>query len=306
MIFICYNGFKVIAMVLKVEQLTKYYGKFKGINNVSFEVEKGKILGFIGPNGAGKSTTIRTILGLLKATSGHVELLDEVVDVENISTVLRHVGYMSSESQFYDNMKVRDIIKLSLELHDVKQTEYQQHLVKTFDVPIHKKFSELSFGNRKKVSIVCALQHQPKLLILDEPTNGLDPLMQILFFKEIKALNEQFKTTILLSSHHLKEIENYCDDFMFIRNGELISKAQINQLLHNTFIKVHINEKVTLPNDENIKIQSQSDIKTTLLYRGEMHALLKLLITLNVKDIEILKPDLEELFLTLYEVEGVK
>ena len=293
-------------MVLKVEQLTKYYGKYKGIQDVSFTLEKGKILGFIGPNGAGKSTTIRTILGLLKASSGHVEMLGEVIDVESVSKVLKKVGYMSSESQFYDNMKVKDIIKLALDIHEYISTEYQEHLVSTFDVPLNKKFSELSFGNRKKVSIVCALQHQPKLLILDEPTNGLDPLMQILFFKEIKALNKQFKTTILLSSHHLKEIENYCDDFMFIRNGELISQSQIDQLLNQTFIKVHINEKVTLPDDDDIRIQSSSQLKTSFIYKGKMQTLLSLLMSLKVNDIEILKPDLEELFMTLYEVEGVK
>ena len=293
-------------MVLKVEQLTKYYGKYKGIQDVSFTLEKGKILGFIGPNGAGKSTTIRTILGLLKASSGHVEMLGEVIDVESVSKVLKKVGYMSSESQFYDNMKVKDIIKLALDIHEYISTEYQEHLVSTFDVPLNKKFSELSFGNRKKVSIVCALQHQPKLLILDEPTNGLDPLMQILFFKEIKALNKQFKTTILLSSHHLKEIENYCDDFMFIRNGELISQSQIDQLLNQTFIKVHINEKVTLPDDDKISIQSSSELKTSFIYKGKMQTLLSLLMSLKVNDIEILKPDLEELFMTLYEVEGVK
>ena len=293
-------------MVLKVEQLTKYYGKYKGIQDVSFTLDKGKILGFIGPNGAGKSTTIRTILGLLKASSGQVEMLGEVIDVESVSKVLKKVGYMSSESQFYDNMKVKDIINLALDIHEYKSTEYQTHLVSTFDVPVDKKFSELSFGNRKKVSIVCALQHQPKLLILDEPTNGLDPLMQILFFREIKALNEQFKTTVLLSSHHLKEIENYCDDFMFIRNGELISQNQINQLLNQTFIKVHINEKVTLPKDDKINILSSSELKTSFIYKGKMNTLLSLLMSLKVNDIEILKPDLEELFMTLYEVEEVK
>lgn len=289
--------------MLKVEHLTKYYGKTKGIKDVSFELEKGKILGFIGPNGAGKSTTIRTILGLLKGSSGQIEMLDEVINQQSIATVLKHIGYMSSESKFYENMKVKDILTFALEVHECRDKTYQKHLVETFDVPLEKKFSELSFGNRKKVSIVCALQHQPKLLILDEPTNGLDPLMQILFFKEIKELNQTLKTTVLLSSHHLKEIENYCDDFMFIRNGELITRAKIDQLLHQSFIKVHVNEPLKLPNDFAINIQSQSQTKTTFIYKGEMKSLLSLLITLNVSDIEIVKPDLEELFMTLYDVE---
>ena len=290
--------------ILKVTNLSKYYGRFLGIKDVSFELYPGEILGFIGPNGAGKSTTIRTLLGLLNYQLGHVELFGQTLTLNTASHLLKDIGYLSSEAKMYEFMKVKDLLTVSLHLSGIKDDTYQKHLTTLLDVPLNKRFSELSFGNRKKVSIVSALQHKPKLLILDEPTNGLDPLMQLHFFAEIKKLNNDHKTTVLLSSHHLKEVENYCDRMMFIKNGELIDQTKIDQFIGQTYTKVSIPSHIALKEDDKISIQSQTDNKLSFIYKGNVKDLLNLLLSLNVDDVEITKPDLEELFVTLYDNDG--
>jgi ABC-2 type transport system ATP-binding protein len=292
--------------ILSVSNLTKYYGSYKGIEDVSFSLDKGKILGFIGPNGAGKSTTIRTILGLMSPTKGSINIFGEVLTQKRLPDVLKRIGYMSSEAKVYENMKVKDILNLALKLSGNSKTAkgYQKHLVKLFDVPLEKRFRELSFGNRKKVSIVTALQNKPELLILDEPTNGLDPLMQANFFKEIIKLKSEENITVLLSSHNLKEIENYCDDMMFIRDGQLIDTKKINKILGQTYTKVIFHEKVNIKTIKGMTIQSQESSKTTCLYSGDTLTLFKALLDIKVHDVEITKPNLEELFMVLYGEEG--
>ena len=290
--------------ILKVTNLSKYYGHFLGIKDVSFELHPGEILGFIGPNGAGKSTTIRTLLGLLNYQNGQIEFFGETLNLKNAYHLLKNIGYTSSDANMYEFMKVKDILNVSLKLSGTRDDTYQKHLTTLFDVPLNKKFRDLSFGNRKKVSIVSALQHKPKLLILDEPTNGLDPLMQLHFFAEIKKLNKDHKTTVLLSSHHLKEVENYCDRMMFIKNGELIDQNKIDQFIGQTYTKVSIPSHIPLKEDGNISIQSRTDNKLSFIYKGNVKDLLNLLLSLNVDDVEITKPDLEELFVTLYDNDG--
>jgi ABC-2 type transport system ATP-binding protein len=290
--------------ILKVTNLSKYYGRFLGIKDVSFELYPGEILGFIGPNGAGKSTTIRTLLGLLNYQLGHIELFGQTLTLNNASHLLKDIGYLSSEAKMYEFMKVKDLLNVSLHLSGIKDDTYQKHLTTLLDVPLNKRFSELSFGNRKKVSIVSALQHKPKLLILDEPTNGLDPLMQLHFFAEIKKLNKDHKTTVLLSSHHLKEVENYCDRMMFIKNGALIDQTKIDHFIGQTYTKVSIPSHIALKEDDKISIQSKTDNKLSFIYKGDVKDLLNLLLSLNVDDVEITKPDLEELFVTLYDNDG--
>ncbi len=290
--------------ILKVTNLSKYYGHFLGIKDVSFELHPGEILGFIGPNGAGKSTTIRTLLGLLNYQNGQIELFGETLNLKSAYHLLKNIGYTSSDANMYEFMKVKDILNVSLKLSGTRDDTYQKHLTTLLDVPLNKKFRDLSFGNRKKVAIVSALQHKPKLLILDEPTNGLDPLMQLHFFTEIKKLNKDHKTTILLSSHHLKEIENYCDRMMFIKNGMLIDQNKIDQLIGKTYTKVTIPSHISLKEDDTISIQSKSASKLSFIYKGEVKDLLNLLLSLHVDDVEIMKPSLEELFVTLYDIDG--
>ena len=178
---------------IQLSNLTKYYGKSRGILNLNLDVKEGEFFGFIGPNGAGKSTTIRTLLGLITPSSGQAKIFDETIRRRN-PQIRSHIGYLPSEAVFYRGMKVKDLLKLSADLHHKDCSAEREILCRRLQLDVNRKVDELSFGNRKKVAIVSALQHQPKLLILDEPTSGLDPLMQREFFHIIRERNEQGAT----------------------------------------------------------------------------------------------------------------
>lgn len=205
--------------VVEIENLTKSYGKSRGVIDVSLSIEKGDIFGFLGPNGAGKSTTIRSMLGFLKINSGKITILgmDSVKDHEEI---LRNVGYMPSEAWFYDSMRVRDVIKYAADVRGIDCSKEAEKLCARLKVDVNKKIKQLSYGNKKKVSIVCAMQHKPKLFIFDEPTGGLDPLMQKTFFDLVNEYVDQ-GATCLLSTHVLTEVNKYCRHAAIMREGRL-------------------------------------------------------------------------------------
>ena len=205
--------------VIEIRHLTKNYGKSRGVIDVSLNVKQGDIFGFLGPNGAGKSTTIRSMLGFLKINEGSINILgmDSVKDHEKI---LKEVGYMPSEAWFYDSMKVKDVIKYAADVRGLDCSEEAQMLCERLKVDTNKKIKQLSLGNRKKVSIVCAMQHKPKLFIFDEPTGGLDPLMQKKFFELINEYVDK-GATCLLSTHVLSEVDKYCKNAAIMRDGRL-------------------------------------------------------------------------------------
>lgn len=205
--------------VIEISHLTKSYGKNRGVIDVSLNVKEGDIFGFLGPNGAGKSTTIRSMLGFLKINSGNIKILgmDSVKDHEEI---LKNVGYMPSEAWFYDSMKVADVIKYAADVRGLNCSEEAGKLCERLKVDTQKKIKQLSLGNRKKVSIVCAMQHRPRLFIFDEPTGGLDPLMQKKFFELINEYVAQ-GATCLLSTHVLSEVDKYCKNAAIMREGRL-------------------------------------------------------------------------------------
>lgn len=206
---------------IEIRNLTKSYGKSRGIIDLNLTVEEDEFFGFIGPNGAGKSTTIRTLLGMIRVTSGSAKVLGWDIQKEK-TNLLSEIGYLPSEAVFYSGMKVKDVLKLSADLHKKDCKEESVRLCELLQLDVNRKVEELSFGNRKKVAIVCALQHKPRLLILDEPTSGLDPLMQKEFFDILKERNEE-GTTIFLSSHILSEVQNHCKRAAIIREGRLIA-----------------------------------------------------------------------------------
>ena len=187
--------------IIKTTKLTKYYGKARGIIDLDLTVTQGEFFGFIGPNGAGKSTTIRTLLGLIAPTRGRAMIFGKDVTKEKES-ILQDIGYLPSEALFYSGMKVKDVLKLSADLRKKDCTAESKLLCERMQLDTARKIDDLSFGNRKKVAIVCALQHRPKLLVLDEPTGGLDPLMQKEFFDILRERNKE-GATLLLSSHVL-------------------------------------------------------------------------------------------------------
>lgn len=286
---------------ISITNLTKYYGKARGIVDLSLSVEKGEFFGFIGPNGAGKSTTIRTLLGLIRPSSGSAHIFGKDI-LKDKEKILYQTGYLPSESLFYSGMRVRDIIKLSASLRKTDCREAANRLCDRLQLDTSRKVEELSFGNRKKVGIVCALQHNPRLLILDEPTSGLDPLMQREFFEILKERN-QAGTTIFLSSHVLSEIQRNCTRAAIIRDGRIIACDSVEALSRTSAKRITLHGEACLSSLEGIRDLQKNGDSTSFLYNGDIHALLNVLAAGKLKDLTIAEPDLEEIFLHYYETE---
>lgn len=283
---------------IKTGNLTKYYGKSRGIKDLNLTVEEGEFFGFIGPNGAGKSTTIRILLGLIKASGGSAEIFGKDVFAYKEEN-LKNIGYLPSESVFYSGMRVKDVIKLSAELHKTDCSIQAKALCERLDLDTYKKVNELSFGNRKKVSIVCALQHNPRLCILDEPTSGLDPLMQKEFFSILKEHNER-GMTVFLSSHILSEIQRNCNRAAIIRDGKIIACGSVEELSQTNAKRVSLHGRFDVSALDGVKdIHTTSD-GTAFLYNGSMNGLVSALSKGNIKDLTISDPDLEEIFMHYY------
>lgn len=272
--------------VLEIQNLTKTYGKNRGVNEVSFSVEKGDIFGFLGPNGAGKSTTIRSILGLIKKDMGTIKLFGkEIKTQKNLEEALREIGYMPSEAMFYPNKTVRDTIRLAAAIRGRNCEQEAEMLCERLQVNTNKKINELSLGNRKKVSIVCAMQHKPKFFIFDEPTSGLDPLMQAEFF----ALIEEYVksgATCMLSTHVLSEVKNYCKHVAIMKEGRLQCVDAV--------------ENITKTNVKQIKMIRDGK-REEFIYRGNLNDLYKELQGHDIADILIEEPPLDEIFMHYYQ-----
>ena len=288
--------------VIQTENLTKYYGKSRGIIELNLAVEQGEFFGFIGPNGAGKSTTIRTLLGLIAPTSGSAMIFGKDVTKEKES-MLRDVGYLPSEALFYQGMTVKDVLKLSADLRKKDCKAEAKLLCARLQLDTSRKIDELSFGNRKKVAIVCALQHRPGLLVLDEPTSGLDPLMQKEFFDILQERNKE-GTTIFLSSHILSEIQRNCTRAAIIRDGRIIACDSVDALSKTSAKRITVHGKIDLEELCGIRDRKDTEDSVSFLYSGDMNSLLRALSSGNVDDLTITEPDLEEVFLHYYEKDG--
>lgn len=288
--------------VIETKKLTKYYGKARGIIDLDLRVEQGEFFGFIGPNGAGKSTTIRTLLGLISPTSGSAMLFGKDITTEK-EAILQHIGYLPSEALFYQGMKVKDILKLSADLRKRDCTAEAALLCERLQLDISRKAEELSFGNRKKVAIVCALQHKPELLVLDEPTGGLDPLMQKEFFEILRERNQE-GASILLSSHVLSEIQRNCTRAAIIRDGRIIACDSVDALSRTNAKRITVHGDVDLDSLSGVRDRKASEASVSFLYSGDMNSLLRTLSSGRVQDLTVTEPDLEEVFLHYYEKEG--
>lgn len=287
---------------IQLSHLTKYYGKSRGILNLNLDVKEGEFFGFIGPNGAGKSTTIRTLLGLITPSSGQAKIFDETIRKRN-PQIRSHIGYLPSEAVFYRGIKVKDLLKLSADLHHKNCSAEREILCRRLQLDVNRKVDELSFGNRKKVAIVSALQHQPKLLILDEPTSGLDPLMQREFFHIIRERNEQ-GATVFLSSHVLSEIQRNCTRAAIIREGRIIACDRVEALSKTNAKRISVQGQVSLDSLEEIRDLKENDGIFSFLYGGDIHRLLETLSAGTITDLSISDPDLDEIFLHYYENGG--
>ena len=287
---------------IRTVELTKYYGKARGIIELNLTVEKGECFGFIGPNGAGKSTTIRTLLGLISPTAGSARIFGRDIAAEK-EAILKDVGYLPSEALFYSGMKVRDILKLSADMRRKDCSAEAKKLCERLELDTSRKAEELSFGNRKKVAIVCALQSNPDLLILDEPTGGLDPLMQREFFEIIRERNHK-GATVFLSSHILSEVQKNCTRAAVIREGEIIACDSVDALSKTNARRVTVHGSVDLEALDGIRDIRSDDKSVSFLYSGDMNRLIGRLSEGDVYDLSVSEPDLEEIFMHYYEMAG--
>lgn len=268
---------------IEIRNLTKTYGKNRGVDNISLLVEEGDIFGFLGPNGAGKSTTIRSMLGLLQVQKGEIKLLQMNAKKQQ-KEILAQVGYMPSEAMFYPSMKVKEVIRFAAHAREMDCREEAEKICSLLEVNMEKKIGELSLGNRKKVSIVCAMQHKPRLLILDEPTSGLDPLMQEAFFKLILEYNSR-GTTCFLSSHVLSEVKRYCQNAAIIKDGKIIRTDSVENLSKSGIRRIRI---------------WQQGSEKEFTHTGNMKELIHKLEGMEFEDILIEEPPLDELFMHYY------
>ena len=289
---------------IQTHQLTKSYGKHRGIERLDLTVQHGELFGFIGPNGAGKSTTIRTLLGLIKPTSGSAQVLGLEVGRQQ-GQILRRVGYLPSETQFYAGMTARDLLKLSADLRGLDCQAECRRLSDRLQLDLGIAADQLSLGNRKKVGIVAALQHQPDLLILDEPTSGLDPLIQEEFFALLEE-RRQAGGTVFLSSHVLSEVQNHCDRAAIIRQGQIVATEDVASLMKHQAKRVSLSGQVPgladLAGVSNW--QAKGKDQANFLYQGDLNALLACLAGGQVRDFSLAEPSLEEIFRHYYQEGG--
>jgi len=291
--------------IIEIKNLTKNYGKARGIIDVSLEVEQGEIFGFIGPNGAGKSTAIRTLLGLIYPTSGSAEIFGK--SCTKNPEVRKEVGYLPSEVFYYDNMRVIDLLKYSASFYKKDCTKRIIELAEIMDLDLKKKIDDLSFGNKKKVGIVQGLLHEPKLIILDEPTSGLDPLMQQKFFELISQENKK-GATVFFSSHILSEVQKMCGRIAFIKDGKIIKLEKMSTLQENNYKSIKIEAKAAIAKEYfNISGVSKLEVKGNVadfIFKGNINSIMKKIADMELTNILIDEPDLEEIFMHYYAKEG--
>jgi ABC-2 type transport system ATP-binding protein len=291
--------------IIDITDLSKFYGKARGIEHVNLEIKEGEIFGFIGPNGAGKSTTIRILLNLIFPTGGSARIMgmDVIRDTKNIK---RQVGYIPSDGSPYSSMDVHEFLSYCIRFHEVQNgVQRIAELSELFELDLKRKIAELSMGNRKKVSIVQSLLHNPKLLILDEPTTGLDPLMQTKFFDLLRSENQK-GMTIFFSSHVLSEVQLLCKRVAIIKEGNIIKLEDIETLRKKQLKKVYItfdspvNEKdFSVPGID--RIITRLDNMLSFMYSGDINELVGVLAGKTIVNLTIEEPSLEEIFMHYYE-----
>lgn len=288
--------------IIEVAHLTKFYGKSRGIVDVSFTEEEGEIFGFIGPNGAGKSTTIRLLLSLIHPTSGSARVFGKDVTTHG-PEIRRDIGYLPSEVFYYEDMKVIDLLKYSASFYGRDCSQRLRELSELMELELNRPISDLSYGNKKKVGIVQGLLHSPRLLFLDEPTAGLDPLMQRKFFDLIRAENAR-GVTVFFSSHILGEVQRLCNRVAIIREGRIVEISDIRTLQQNNYKKLSVTADglapaaFDLPGVTNVQTENGT---VRFFFKGDINAVLQRISSFQVTDVTIEEPSLEEIFMHYYE-----
>ena len=287
--------------ILEIQNLTKYYGKVKGVENLSLKLEEGEIFGFIGPNGAGKSTTIRSIMNLINKTSGKVLIGNEEFNKDNIK-LKEKIGYLPSEIYLYDDLTVKEMLDYHESFYKKNIHNRRIELVKRLELDEKKKIEDLSLGNLKKLGIILAFMHEPKLLILDEPTSGLDPIMQNVFYDLLKEEKEK-GNTVFYSTHILNEVSKICDRVGIIKEGKLIKVERIEDLFEKSLTIVTITSEQLKEIKEDLKVNVILEEGNTIKFGNNLlpDELIKKVSKYRIDKILIEEATIEDMFLHYYQ-----
>lgn len=296
----------MLAPIIEITDLSKFYGKARGIEHVNLEIGEGEIFGFIGPNGAGKSTTIRILMNMIFPTGGSARIMGMDV-IRETKKIKRQVGYIPSDASAYSSMDVHEFLSYCIRFYRVQNGEQRiSELSGLFELDLKRKIADLSMGNRKKVSIVQSLLHSPKLLILDEPTTGLDPLMQSNFFELLRSENRK-GMTIFFSSHILGEVQMLCKRVAIIKEGKIIQVEDIETLRKKQLKKVYIEfgdqvekENFSIPGIKSV-ISGPGNI-LSFMYSGNINELVSMLSGNKIINLMIEEPSLDEIFMHYYKL----
>ena len=288
--------------VLKIENLTKDFGKFSALKHVSLEVGTGQIYGFIGPNGAGKTTLIRTILGIYQATAGNVRVFGQDAWKDAVE-IHKRIAYVPGDVNLWPNLTGGEVIDLFMRLRGGGSSERRAQLIEKFKLDPTKKCRTYSKGNRQKVALIAAFAVEADLYIFDEPTSGLDPLMESVFHECVQEVKNLGKS-VFLSSHILSEVEKLCDRVAIIRNGEIIENGTLDELRHLTRVNIKVKTKseVDLSAFSSVhNIQLENDYLTFQIEAAHLGEVIAHLSGYGILDLQSSPPSLEELFMTHYK-----
>lgn len=287
---------------IEIKNLTKNYGRQRGIENINLEIPKGIVYGFIGPNGAGKSTTIKCIMNMIRKNSGEIIINGKKVENKNYE-VKQEIGYLPSEIHLYEDLTVKKLLKYSASFYKKDCTQKTEKLVKRLEIDINKKIEELSLGNLKKVGITLALMHDPQFIIMDEATSGLDPLMQEEFYKILEEEKSEGKT-IFFSSHILNEVKRICDKVAIIKEGKIVKIEDIESLEDTNIIKVKIEAEEIEKLEKELEIEqviTKQENKIEFLYSKEINSLIEKISKYKISKLLIQEIDMEEIFMHYYK-----
>lgn len=295
---------KASEKIIEVKNLKKHFGKVKAVDGITFDVKKGEVFGFLGPNGAGKTTAIRCVMDFIKPTVGSVTILGKDAHKESVYLKSK-IGYLSGNVRLYRNWTGNEHIKFIESIRG--KSKIKDELIEKLNYDPKKKFKELSSGNKQKLGLILTLMNEPEILVMDEPTVGLDPLLQNRIYEFIDELKEK-GTTIFLSSHNLPEVERICDRVGIIREGKIVEIGKIDELagkkLH--YVRVRFEDKFKVEDFNFNGVEKIREIHEglELTVGGGVEEVLAKLSKYKLKDIEVTKASLEEIFLKFYEKDG--
>lgn len=287
--------------IIEISGLTRYYGKYMGIEDVSFTVGQGDIFGFVGPNGAGKTTTLRILMALIRPTAGSARIFDRDC-IRQAPEIAGRVGYLPGEIYFYERMKVKELLQYTARLYRRDCRARTAELAERLQLDTGRRAGELSYGARKKTALIMALMHSPELLILDEPISGLDPLVR----REVLSILQEENSrgaTIVFASHELAGVQQICSRVGIIREGSMLAVHPMEELRKAEYKRVELTTD-HLP-EEFLSLLAVADFRQSgnlfsFMYRGDMNSLIRRMSHMEVEDLLVADPDLEEILMHYY------